>query len=437
MPGRRGAGFLAVLLFAASAARAQGPPDSDTVAVHIETGASAEYSNEMFYEDAYVDTTFLGRSLVETPEPRYAGMLYTLVQGTRGGRSSVYQIANELSLGDKIQREALGIDWRSQLGPDWRLAVHPAFEWRHDQSFERDQEQWNGSLGARLRRSFSDLATGLELGALADLARSRGEGSEFLPDRDALRGSLALDHIGLLGDEWRLAYSLATRVFPDSTTRDHYEHAWDGHWRRPIAGGHVLLLEATGRRRQTQRIVTTTRDNFWEEAGAVQGDFRTADRWGITARLEGEGLQYDRQEPEVYFDYRVARARAGLRYESPARWTLTAGPRAEVLSAALSPDEDYHELAGALELEVLGGHALWDVTPAAGWRAYTWSGRDAVAAGLHSSYAFVDLDAFVDQPLMDRLRLRGLAAVRYESHTDPSQNAVSVQLSAQVRWGAR
>jgi hypothetical protein len=433
MPGRGGGGLLAVLLLSASAARAQGPPGGDTVAVHIETGASAEYSNEMFYEDAYADTTFLGRRLVETPEPRYAGMLYTLVQGTRGGRSSVYQIANELSLGDKVQREALGIDWRSQLGPDWRLAVHPAFEWRHDQSFERDQEQWNGTLGARLRRSFSDQATGLELGALADLARSRGEGSEFLPDRDALRGSLAIDHMGLLGDEWRLAYSLATRVFPDSTTRDHYEHAWDGHWRGPRRRQRAA---AQSHRPQAPDARIRDRAQLWEEASARQTDFRTADRWGITTRLDGEALQYDRQEPEVYFNYRVARARAGLRYESPARWTLTAGPRAELLSAPLSPDEDYRELAGALE-PVLGGHSLWDVTPAAGWRAYTWSGRDAVAAGLHSSYAFVDLDAFVDQPLMDRLRLRGLAAVRYESHTDPSQNAVSVQLSAQVRWGAR
>ena len=93
---------------------------TDTVSVHVETGASADYSNEIFYEDAYVDTTFMGRRLVDTPEPRYAGVLYTLVQGTRGGRSTVYQVANELSLGDKVQREALGIDWRSELGPDWR-----------------------------------------------------------------------------------------------------------------------------------------------------------------------------------------------------------------------------------------------------------------------------------------------------------------------------
>jgi len=439
MPGRRGAAPAAILLAALllRPAPAGAQSGSDSVVVHIETGASAEYSNEMFYEEAWVDTTFLGRRMVDTPEPRYAGMLYTLIQGTRGERRTVFQIANELSLGDKIQREALGIDWRSQLGPDWRLAIHPAFEWRHDLSFERDQEQWNGSLGARLRRTFADLSTGLELGALGDLARTRGEGSEFLPDRNALRGSLALDHMGLLGDEWRLGYSLATREFPDSTTRDHYEHAWGGHWRRPLAGGHVVLIEASGRRRQTHRIVTTTRDNFWEEVAAVQGDFRTSDRWGVTGRLEAEALQYDVQEPEVYFDYQIVRARGGLRYDGPTRWTLTVGPRAELLEAPLSPDEAYREIAGALELEVLGGRSFWDVTPTAGWRAYARSGRDAVIAGLHSSYAFVDLDAFVDQPLMDRVRLRSLVAVRYESHTDPSQNAVSVQLSAQVRWGAR
>jgi len=427
----------AVLLLAAPAAHAQGGPGSDTVAVYVETGASAEYYNEMFYEDAYIDTTFLGRRMVDTPEPRYAGMLYTLVQGTRGERRSAYRIANELSLGDKVQREALGIDWRSQLAPDWRLAVHPAFEWRHDRSFERDEQRWNGTLGARLRRSFGDEANAIELGALADRARGQGPGSEFLPDRDAVRGSLALDHMGLLGDEWRLGYSLATRVFPDSTSRDHYEHAWEGHWRRPLAGGHVLMIETTGHRRQTHDFVTTTRDNFWEEAAVIEGDWRTADRWGVTTRVEGEALQYDVEEPEVYFDYWIARARLGLRYDGGFRGTVTVGPRAERLMAALSPDESYREIAGAVELEVLGRHSLWDVTPAVGWRAYDQSGRDAVVVGLHSSYAFIDFDAFVDQPIMGRLRLRTLAAVRYESHADPSQNAVGIQFSAQVRWGAR
>lgn len=383
-----------------------------------------------------MDTTFLGRRLVDTPEPRYAGVFYALVQGTRGGRRAAYQVANELSLGDKIQRETLSLDWRDEPALDWRLTIHPAFEWRHDRSFGRGERHWSGSLGGRLRRDFDDRATAVELGVLGDMSRTRGEGSEFLPDRDALRGSLALDHLGLLGQDWRLAYSLATRVFPDSTTRDHYEHAWEGHWRQPLAGGHVLTVEATGHRRQTHRVVTTTRDNFWEETATIDGDWRTAERWAVTTRLEGEALQYDLEEPQVYFDYQTVRGQLGLRYESPAHWVLSAGPRIERLAAPLDPDEAYREVAAFAEFEVLGAHSLWDVTPAAGWRDYDRSQPDAIAAGLHSSYVFGELDAFVDQPLMDRLRLRTLATLRYESHSDPSQNAGSIQLSVQMRWGA-
>jgi hypothetical protein len=37
---------------------------------------------------------------------------------------------------------------------------------------------------------------------------------------------------------------------------------------------------------------------------------------------------------------------------------------------------------------------------------------------------------------MDRLRLRAMATLRYESHVDPSQNAGSVLLSVQMRWEA-
>lgn len=429
------AGLLgAIAWLAAGPARAEHVPGPDSTSVRFETGASADFTNELYYEDAYVDTTFLGRRLVDTPEPRYAGVLYALIQGTRGQRRATWQIQNELSLGDKVRRDALGISWRDDFAPDWRLVLNPALEWRHDRSFERDQEEWRGSFRGRLRRSFADETRAAELGVLADFVRSSGVGSEFLPDRNAVRGSVALEHLGLLGDEWRLGYSLATRVFPDSVTRDHLEHAGEGRFRRMFGGGHVVTVEATGRRRQTRLIVANSRDNYWEEAAMVEGDWRVSDRWGVRTRLDGEALQYDLEEPDLYFDYQVVRARLGLRYESDARWTLTVGPRGERLTAALSPDETYREIAGAAEFEMLGGRSLWNVAPAVGWRDYDAASDGAIAAGLHSSYAFYALDAFVDQPLGGHLRLRALTGLRYESHTDPSQDAGSIQLSLQIRW---
>jgi signal transduction histidine kinase len=59
---------------AANTARAATPfaPGPDSVRVHIEDGAGVDVTNEQFYEDAFVDTTFLGRKLVGTPEARVA-----------------------------------------------------------------------------------------------------------------------------------------------------------------------------------------------------------------------------------------------------------------------------------------------------------------------------------------------------------------------------
>jgi hypothetical protein len=424
----------ALVLLGPPASRAESLPGPDTVSVRFETGASVDFTNELYYEDAYIDTTFLGRRLVDTPEPRYAGVLYAAILGTHGDRRAAWQIQNELSLGDKVQRDALGMSWRDDFAPDWRLVLNPSLEWRHDRSFDRDQEEWRGSFRGRLRRSFSEETNAVEMGLLADLVRSSGIGSEFLLDRNALRGSLVLDHLGLLGDEWRLGYSLATRVFPDSTTRDHLEHGGEGRWRRMFGGGHVITVEATGRRRQTHRVVTITRDNYWEETAFLEGDWRASDRWGVKTRLEGEALQYDVEEPDVYFDYQVARARLGLRYESGANWTLTVGPRGERLTAPLNPDEAYREIAGAVEFEILGRRSMWNVAPVAGWRDYDTAASGGIASGLHSSYAFYELDAFVDQPLVDHIRLRALTGLRYESHTDASQDAGSIHLSVQVRW---
>jgi hypothetical protein len=198
----------------------------------------------------------------------------------------------------------------------------------------------------------------------------------------------------------------------------------------------VLTIETLGRRRQTRRIVTDSRDNYWEESLSLEGDWRTGERWTLRTRLEGEALQYDLEEPDLYFDYQVARARLGLRYEGGTRWTVTAGPRGERLTSPLSPEEAYRELAGTAEFEWLGRRSMWSVAPSAGWRGYDTASEGGIASGYHSSYVFAELDAFVDQPLIERLRLRAISGLRYESHTDPSQDAASIHLSIQVRWVA-
>ena len=425
-----------ILVLAASGAFASGQSGPDTIGVRIEAGAGTDITNEQYYEDAFVDTTFLGRRRVNTPETRAAGILYTAIQGTRRARRVAYQIRNELSLGDKVNRDALDLSWRDDFATGWRLALEPSLVWRRDRSFDRDQEEWRAAGRGRLRRTISE-ATTAELGLVGDLVRSSGRGSEYLLDRDAGRTSLALDHVDLDGDEWRLGYGLATRVFPDSAARDHLEHAWEGRWRYASLAGHSLALETSGLRRQTRRNALNSRDNYWEEFATLEGDWRAGDRWTLRLRVEGDALQYDLEDSTSFFNYRLARGRLGLRFDGQGRWTLSAGPRAEVLASHLNPGEGYREIGGALELEVLGTRALWSVIPSAGWRAYHQEPATASTTDLHSSFAFYELEMFVDQPLLERLRLRALSSLRYEFHTDPSQDAGSFDLSLQLRWLAR
>jgi hypothetical protein len=288
-----------------------------------------------------------------------------------------------------------------------------------------------------MRRTLADDATSIEGGATGDVIRTHGPGSEFLLDRNSVTGAIALDHLPLWGEEWRLGYSLADRVFPDSSERDHFEHGWDAHWRHPFIGGSALTLDAQAQRRRTQQVAPTSRDNFWSETGSIEADGRLSERWSLRLRLEDEGMQYDLQDSTVFFDYRIVRARLGAQLEHEARWSVTVGPIAEMLVSPLAPGEAYREIGGEVQLEIIGGGSWWNVTPAAGYRDYDATQQPGLPGALHSSFTWVSLEAFVDQVLPGRTRLRALTSLRYELHTDPSQNAMSVYLSLQLRGTVR
>src|SRR5206468_10933690 len=109
------------------------------------------------------------------------------------------------------------------------------------------------------------------------------------------------------------------------------------------------------------------------------------------------------------------------------------GPRTEALLARLDPGEQYREAGGALDVGFLGGGSWWNLTPAAGWRAYD----EVTSAGphtppLHSSYAFYALDLIADQSLVIGLRLKAITSLRWEFHQDPTQDARSVYASLEL-----
>jgi hypothetical protein len=407
----------------------------DTVAVHLEDGAGVDVTNELYYEDAFIDTTFLGRRLRGTPETRFSRLVSLSVDGTRDHRSTSYSLRHELTLGDLLQGGALGLTWRRAPDSSWRIQFDPSLEYRHDRTFDRDLEEWRAALGARVRRVLDDEVTAAEFSTLADVARYRGDGDAFLLDRNGARLCLSLDRLPLAGPDWRLEYRLTGRAFPDSADRDHLEHGWDGRLRHSYPAGWVLV-ETEGVRRQTVRVVPTSRDNYWEATGAVESGWRLSEAWVLSLGGEVEAIRYDVQDSILFFDYQIVRGRLDLKRESGAGWLVTFGPRVERLNCELNPTERYLESGAALELEFAGRRSWWSVEPAAGWREYD-DLPDAIVAGyptVHSSYAFYELSALMDQPLPLRLRLRGLTTLRAELHTDGSQDAFSTYASMQLRW---
>jgi hypothetical protein len=406
---------------------------SDSSRVRIEIGASSDLTNEQFYETDYTDPNFKKRTLVSTPESQMAGVLFTSVAGTRSRRAITYQLQNQLSVGDKVQQGLLSLQWRHDLDPSWRYQVLPRIEYRHDRTFDRDLEEWRASAGTRLRRQMAEHTWTAELGANTEILRSSGFGSDLLLDRQLGEISLTLDRLPLVGPEARIGYRFALRAFPDSLTRDHWEHGWEGRWKKTFSSGHSVLVEANGARRQTRRIVTTSRDNFWEIDGALEGEARFSEASVLRARIALETMKYDLEDDLLFFNYQVARARLGPRVER-GPFALTLESRGEALFAPLSEGEEYREVGGAFEIEYLAAHAWWSLTPAAGWRDYSEAAsEDSLDIGLHSSFAFYELGAIADQALPGQMRLRLFANARYESHVDAAQDARSLYFSLDVR----
>src|SRR5207249_4511229 len=117
---------------------------------------------------------------VSSPERRVAAVSHVTLTGTRSDRTIRFDLLNDLALGDLLQREALFARWRDEPAPDWRFDLDPHFEYRHDQTFDRDRQEWRGALGARTRKTFGDGESGAEMGVRGDFVRTSGQGMAFL-----------------------------------------------------------------------------------------------------------------------------------------------------------------------------------------------------------------------------------------------------------------
>jgi hypothetical protein len=409
-------------------------PAPDSLGVHWEVGASTELSNEIFYEELFTDTTFLGRRLHGTPQSRVAGVAALELAGLRDHGTLSYAVRPEVTLGNQLTRVATAASARLRPDEHWRLSLEPRAEYSRDLGFGVERREVRLGSSALARRRLDNDVDAMDFRLSGDLLSTPHSNDPYLLAHRNGGGAFGWEHTSLLGWDWSAMAGTQFRTFPDSVERDHAEHVLEGSLHRELGGGMSLALAGELVRRNTLRPAASTRDRFVELQTRLTLGVRLGERYSLRGTLEREGYWYDRPDSSIDFDYAVHRIRLELRRELQDGLTLSLGPRLELLGAAWNAEERYREIAGVGEFELISGSRWWFAQPAAGWRAYeSSSDGSSGATSLHSSFAFGEMQVFGDQALPARLRARVLMDGRMEWHEDQSQNSRSLYFSLDLR----
>lgn len=425
------AGVLALAATAGPRARA-GQAGADSVSVHAEAGLTVDASNELFYEDASTDTTFLGRRLYGTPDTRAAGVALLRVDGSAAGGRLTFGAHPEVTLGDGVSRATGDLALRWKPDDAWRFAFEPRAELSHDQRFGLDRRESLAGVVGRVRRRISAAGDALEARASGEWLGTPGGGDPYLLAHRTSEAGIRWDHPSPLGWDASVGASGVRRVYADSTTRNHQALRADAVVHRDV-GALSLDVDGDGERRVTLADVPGSRDRFLDLRARVRGELRVGERHALVLAAEHEARVFDAPDSTLDFDYAVDRVALAVRRELAPGLDVELGPRAEWASTDWNPSERYAEVAGAGTLEWLGDSHWWLVTPAVGWRGYDAHAIVPGGGTPHSSYAFADLQLLAEQPLPQRLRLRLVGAARGERHIDRSQDSASLYFSLDLR----
>lgn len=429
------AGLAAWAVFAACCGSVPAPCAADSLSVRWQIGAASDVTNEQYYLDAYVDTTFLGRRLTGTPEFRSAAVA-SLELGGRNARSWAYVLRPDLSVGDKVVRGAVAGSIRNERREGWGWRVDPAVEVLRDRSFGYDRRELRSSLVGRMRRKLGmDRENMLEFRAGGDVFRAARESGSFALSHDGIRLGAAFERTPFMGWEYRAEHTTHLRTFPDSAARNHVEHQWVLGVRRDFAGVHSLVAESDVQWRRTLTPQASTRDRFLELQPRVELTLRAGLSNSARLSIENDLIRYVKPDSTVDFDYDVTRARLSLRREAWKVWAFSAGPRYEILRSSWNSTERYREWAAVLEAERFSVASWWILAPAVSWRSYDESsaGTGFDTQAIHSSYVGYELLAVVDQALPGQWRVRATGTGRLENHSESSQDSRSLYFSFDVR----
>ena len=252
----------------------------------------------------------MGRSRIENPEAVVAGVMFGALEGTRSGGGSRYQLQNELSVGNLLQRDALGLHWVGILAAG-RLVGSPSIEYRHDQSYGRDLTEWRRSRvarGARFSNRRGPTYSGTARGAAHQRDRCRLRAG---PQRGAARcgaRSRRLRHL-------RHARRLRAGGPPiPGFRRAQPPRARPLRVRQDRDGGLSWGLDGFLLRRVTLASCPPAATTGGR-APRSTANVRLPGAWSLTTRRELDPCTTTSQDSALYFDYSVLRVRRRPRFE--------------------------------------------------------------------------------------------------------------------------
>lgn len=418
-----------------AAARADGlSPDS--VRLRWEVGAATDVTNELFMQDAYLDTTFLGRRLTGSPEVRTGMVASANWRQSLGNGDWTVRVSPDFVVGDKLRKGTLTTELRRNALDGWSWSLAPEVEVHSDESFALERRQIRASALARGRRTFGwsgDQA--VEWRAGGEILDVLSASDAFLLSHQNAQAGFAYERNSLTSVDFRIDERTHLRTFPDSAARNHLEQQLYASLGRDFAGIQSLSLQLGASWRSTLTPQESSRDRYHNWSGQLDWTLYAGPNYTFSLGADEEWMRFAEPDSLLDFDYAVHRFQAKLRRQWGGAFSAAVGGRGERLQAPWNSLERYWEAVGLVELESLSSGAWYVFSPALLWRRYDveTQGEGFDLQPAHSDFMGLEMFLMLEQAIPGGVRLRGTGVGRVEWHRDSADDARSLYFSLDVR----
>ena len=408
----------------------------DSVRLRWEVGAASDVTNELFMQDAYVDTTFLGKRLTGNPEVRSGMVAAANWKRSLGDGDWTVRVSPDVVVGDKLRKGTVASELRRTVLDGWNWSIVPELEMLSDESFSLERRQVRGSTIARARRNLGWSGDqSVELRAGAEMLDVLSASDAFLLSHRNAQLGVAYERNSLTAFDLHIDQRTQLRTFPDSSGRNHVEPQLYVSLGRDFAGNQNLSLQLGGIWRATLTPQQSTRDRYRNWTGQLDWTLYAGPSYNLSLGADEEWMQFAEPDSLLDFDYSVHRGEARVRRQWGGAFSAAVGGRGEWLRAPWNPLERYREAAALIELESLTSRAWYVLSPTVLWRDYEVEsqGQGFDLQPAHSDFTGLEIFLMLEQAIPGGVRLRGTGVGRVEWHRDSADDARSLYFSLDVR----